>query len=241
MTQGKSRRRMAHRSAFVLAAAVAAPGAFALDQVFVDHFNNGVVENSDAVTGFWTQRNSGGGSAGTETAGTGPLQLTAGGSQYPHGQIASAVQSSFNFFHTPIVLQASGLNFTSSTNSLNKGILRFVLSSQTLGGNDESEYTCDDAIALRLESGNGTPGQHSFALGIKENYPLHNTEYDGYWLVNPIINGSATLPGPIRGFTLAWSPKFYDLSITHDASDSDSTPATDRFTGGVDASMSHWH
>ena len=71
-------RRLTHRSAFVLAAAVAAPGALALDQVFVDHFNNGVVENSDAVNGFWTQRNSGGTSAGSETAGTGPLQLTAG-------------------------------------------------------------------------------------------------------------------------------------------------------------------
>ena len=47
------RRRMTQRMAFALAAAVAAPCAFALDQVFVDHFNNGVVENSDSVTGFW--------------------------------------------------------------------------------------------------------------------------------------------------------------------------------------------
>src|SRR5437016_3258874 len=127
----KTRRQIAQRSAFALAAAVAAPSALALDPVFVDHFNNGVVENSDSVTGFWTQRNSGSASVAAEP-GSGPLQLTAGGSQYPHGQIASAVQSNFNFFHTPIVLQASGLNFTSTTNSLNKGILRFVLSSQTL-------------------------------------------------------------------------------------------------------------
>jgi hypothetical protein len=240
MTNRAFRRQTIFRSAFVFAAAVAAQNAMALDPVFVDHFNNGVVENSDASAGFWTQRNSGGSSTAVEPA-AGPLQLTAGGSQFPHGQLSSAVQSSFNFFHTPIVLQASGLNFTSPTGSLNKGILRFVLSSQALGGNDESEYTSDDAIALRLESGNGTPGQYSFALGIKENYPLHNSEYDGFWLVNPIINGSATLPGPIRGFTMAWSPKFYDLSITHDASPTDATQVTDRFTGGVDEFMANWH
>src|SRR5262249_29249545 len=141
----------------------------------------------------------------------------------------------------------SGLNFTGT---LNKGILRFDLTSRALQapapppappGTDDSEYWADDSIALRLESGNGTPGQYNIALGIKENYPQHNTEYDGYWLVNPFVNGSATLSGPIRSFTLAWSPKFYDLSITHDTSASDTTPVTTRFTGGVDEFMASWH
>src|SRR5262245_12397696 len=124
MIHANTRRLFPHRSAFALAVVLAAPSAFALDPVFVDHFNNGVVENSDSVTGFWAQRNSGSASVAAES-GSGPLQLTAGGAAYPHGQIVSGVQSSFNFFRTPIVLQASGLNFTSPTGSLNKGILRF--------------------------------------------------------------------------------------------------------------------
>src|SRR5262245_44061407 len=124
MIYRKSRRFLPRQAAFAVAAAVAAPSAFALDQVFVDHFNNGVVENSDTVNGFWTQRNSGSASMASESA-TGPLLLTAGGSAYPHGQIASAVQSYFNFFRTPLVISAAGINFTSPTGSLNKGILRF--------------------------------------------------------------------------------------------------------------------
>src|SRR5438045_97797 len=103
---------------------IGATSAFAADVVFVDHFNNGSAGDSDTQTSFWTPRNSGGLSSAAEPA-AGPLQLTAGGSQYPHGQIASATQSMFNFFHTPLVISASGLNFTSPTNSLNKAILRF--------------------------------------------------------------------------------------------------------------------
>lgn len=224
------------------------PAARSADLVFVDSFQNNIVEDSDTEPAFWTPRLSGSLSATGETGGA--LRLTAGGSAYPHGQIASLVQSRFNFFRAPIVIQASDINFTSPTNSLNKGILRFSLSSRTLfetapvppapPGADDSEYWADDVLAFRIESGNNAPGQYSVALGIKENYPAHNSEYDGFWLFNPLTNSGATLPGPVRSFVLAYSPKFWNLAITHDTSPTDPTPVTVNHTGGVDQFMSNW-
>src|SRR3954470_25057835 len=74
-----------HRTLAVLLASIAGIGATtaarAADTVFVDHFKNGSVTDSDATANFWTPRNSGGQSNAAETVG-GPLQLTAGGSQY---------------------------------------------------------------------------------------------------------------------------------------------------------------
>lgn len=222
----------------------------AADPVLIDGFNNGIVTDSDSVPGFWNPRLSGSLSAATETGGS--LRLNAGGSTYPHGQIASPVQSSFNFFRTPIIIQGSGLNFTSPTGSLNKSIFRTYLSSRAIldaapvppapGPNfDDSEYWADDVLALRIESGNNTPGQYNVALGIKQNYPAHNTEYDGYWLFNPFQNPEAVLPGPVRSFTLAYGAKFWDLTLTHDTSPTDPTPVTQHFTGSVDQLMSNWH
>lgn len=213
-----------------------------LDPVFHDSFANGSPENSDTVPGFWTQRNSGGLSAVNEGVG-GPVQVTAGGSQYPHGQLVSAVQNDFNFFRTPITISGSGINFTSSTNSLNKSILRFSLSSQTLDSNDQSEYTSDDAIALRIESGNNTPGQYAMALGIKQNQPNKNSEYDGYQLLNPggpLGSPPTVFGGPIRSFSLTWSPQFFNIKVTHDTSPTDTTPQTFQWVAPLDQLMVNW-
>ena len=233
----------------VLAVPFVAAPALAVDPVFVDNFNNGIVEDSDSTPAFWAQRNSGSISSAVESGGQ--LSLTAGGSQYPHGQVASLVQPNFNFFRTPIVVQGTGLNFTSPTSSLNKGIFRLSLASRTIFPEapvppapapaiDDSEYWADDVLALRIESGNNTPGQYQVALGIKENYPVHNSEYDGFWLFNPINNAGANFPGPIRSFRLAYSPLFWNLSIVHDTSPSDPTPVTKNFTGAVDQFIGAW-
>jgi hypothetical protein len=233
-------RRLNRQSVCLIAtiAAVSLP-VLASETVLQDNFANGVVENSNTTTNYWTQRSSGALSAVNEPVG-GPLQITAGGSQYPHGQIVTDVQHDFNFFRTPITISASGINFTSSTGSLNKSILRFSLSSQTLTNNDQSEYGCDDAIALRLESGNNTPGQYAMALGIKENYPNHNSEYDGYQLLNPGKNADTSFSGPIRSFQLTWSPQFFNIKVTHDTSPTNTTPQTFEYVGPLDQQMANW-
>lgn len=223
--------------------------ALAVEPVFVDNFANGIVEDSDTQPAFWSQRLSGSISAAAESGGA--MRLTAGGSQFPHGQIASPVQSNFNFFRAPIVVEGSGLNFTSSTNSLNKGIFRMSMLSRTLfleapqppapaPAIDDSEYWADDVVALRIESGNNTPGQYQIALGVKENYPVHNSEYDGFQLFNPGNNPGANFSGPIRNFRLVYSPKFWNLTVTHDTSPTNTTPVTATFTGGVDQFMVNW-
>ncbi|HRK29637.1 MAG TPA: PEP-CTERM sorting domain-containing protein [Tepidisphaeraceae bacterium] len=234
-------------------AALAVPfvstAALAVDPVLVDNFANGIVTDTDTIPGYWIPRLSGGISTANEAGGT--MQLTAGGSQFPHGQIAGPVDSNINFFRAPVVVEGSGLNFTSPTNSLNKGIFRMSLISRALfdaaptppapaAGIDDSEYWADDAFALRIESGGSTPGQYSVAMGIKENYPMHNTEYDGFQLFNPGNNSGATLPGPVRSFRLTYGAKFWDLRLTHDTSPTNSTPVTVQFTGAVDQFLLNW-
>src|SRR5437588_23281 len=96
----------------ILFAAVAASSARAAISVFVDHFNNGSVANSDTIPNFWTTIID---AAGTLTEGNGgSLSLAAkgtGAGQYPFTQISSPLQNSFNFFRSPLVLQASGLGY----------------------------------------------------------------------------------------------------------------------------------
>ena len=97
------------------------------NRVFTDRFKNGAVANSDSVSGYWTPRNSSASSTVVETTNE-PLKLKAAGSGYPHAQVTSAVRSDLNFFDAPITLEATGIGFSSPTNSYSKSILRFVLS-----------------------------------------------------------------------------------------------------------------
>jgi hypothetical protein len=230
------------RTTFVLLAAIVGPAsvASAADLVFQDHFNNGSPTDSDTTPGFWTTRLSGSTSTAVEPVG-GPLALTAGGSQFPHAQLASNTQAMFNFFHTPILIQASGLNFNLNGGApSSQALFRLALSSRTLVNNDDSEYLCDDAFALRIESPTSGTGPN-FAMGVKENYPMHNTEYDGFWLVNPLNNFGAVFPGAIRGFSLLLGPRFYDLTISYDTSPSDPTQQTRHFAGSLDMFLNNWH
>jgi beta-glucanase (GH16 family) len=213
-------------------------------RVFTDNFKNGAVADSDSVAGFWTQRNQGSGGGVTsnvsETAVVNaddayvaqPLSLTAGGAGFPHAQIASSVRSEFNLFRNPVAIEATGIGFSSTSNSttvntIGKSILRFVLSSQTLTANTQSEYTSSDALALRIEGGN------LVALGYKVNAPNNNTEFN-----NNLV--SQTVSGPVRHVYLVCHGSFYFLQVEHDASNTDSTQVTSEFSGAMNLNLSDW-
>ena len=211
---------------------LAASGA---NRVFTDHFNNGNVANSNSATGFWTQRNQGTGSTVTETAAAEAaetLKLHAAGAGFPHAQVASAVRSEFNLFRTPVAIEASGIGFTSTShrdnlNTIDKSILRFVLTPQGLTANTQSEFTVPDALALRIE------GTNLVALGSKTNAPNSNTEYN-----NNLVN--QVMPGPVRRVYLVAHGSFYLLQVEHDVSNTDSTQTTTEFTGPVTLNMADW-
>ena len=206
-------------------------------RVFTDNFNNGSVANSDSTIGFWSQRNLGASSMVTEgTAAPAnaaePLKLTAVGAGYPHAQIVSGVRSEFNFFRDPVAIEATGIGFSSTSNSttvntIGKSILRLVLSSQTLASGSESEYTSSDALALRIEGGN------LVALGYKVNSPGANTEYN-----NNLI--SQTVSGPVRHVYLVCHGSFYFLQVEHDVSSTDSTQVTSEFSGAMNLNLADW-
>src|SRR5213592_3793614 len=119
----------ARKVSAILFASTAVTCARADVTVFTDHFNNGSVANSDTQTSFWSTLVSGTGTATEGTGGTGSLLLNvtgaSGGNQFPFTEIASPLQNSFNFFHAPIVIQASGLNY--GANSDNSSLTQFTL------------------------------------------------------------------------------------------------------------------
>src|SRR5687768_6595111 len=116
------------------------------NRVFTDRFKNANVADSDSHAGFWSQRNLGNSTVTENTID--PLKLTAAGAGFPHAQVVSGVRPELNFFESPIRIEATGIGFSSPTNSYAKSILRFSLSSQTLASGTESEYTAQDALAL---------------------------------------------------------------------------------------------
>jgi len=196
------------------------------DRVFTDRFNNGQVANADSQTGFWTQRSQGVSTVAESTAE--PLKLTAAGGGYPHAQIASGVRSEFNLFESPIEIEATGIDFTSSTNSYNKAFLRFALSSETLTQGTQSEYTSEDAFSLRIGA------DQSVALGYKVNAPNVNTEFEATNLLNQ------TVSGPVRRVTMVVNPTFYKLTIEHDLSLADGTPTVTEFSGNFSINLNDW-
>src|SRR5437763_1075364 len=138
--------------------------------VLVDHFNNGSVSNSDSQAAFWNVLVSGAGTATEGTAGTGSLLLraasTGGANSFPYTEIASPLQSSFNFFHAPIVIQASGLNYGANTNPTS--LTQFTLTSEALNNaGPDTEYPAEDAISLWIANPNNSNGQ--VLLGLKLN------------------------------------------------------------------------
>src|SRR5437667_3760115 len=128
--------------------------------------------------------------------------MNAVGAGYPHGQLTSAVRSEFNFFNSPIRIQADGIAFNSTSNSYGKSILRCVLSSQALPTGNDSEYTMDDAFSLRLG------GDNSVVLGYKLNSPNTNSEFN-----TNLLNTSVS--GPVRNFTLTLSLSSFTRAAEH--------------------------
>jgi beta-glucanase (GH16 family) len=199
--------------------------ASAPNRVFTDRFKNGSIADSDSHAGFWAQRNQG---TSTITENTvDPLKLRAAGAGFPHAQVVSAVRGEFNFFESPITIEATGIGFHSTTNSYTKSILRFALSSQTLASGAESEFTAEDALALRIQ------GDNRVTLGFKLDAPNANTEFNQN-LVNQLLSG------PVRNIKLTVHPTFYELVVGHDVSETDSTQTTDTFTGSASIPLEAW-
>jgi beta-glucanase (GH16 family) len=206
-------------------------------RVVTDTFRNGNVANTDAVTSFWTQRSQGAGSSITESNAppdyaAEPLKLRAGGAGFPHAQIASGVRSEFNFFRTPLAIEAHGIGFSSTSNSttvntIGKSILRFSLSSSTLSSGAESEYTVADALSLRIE------GTNLVALGYKVNAQNANSEYNTNLL-------GQTVAGPVRSVKLVVHGSFYQLQVGHDVSETDSAQTTSNFSGPLTLNLADW-
>jgi beta-glucanase (GH16 family) len=208
-------------------------------RVITDTFRNGSVANSDAITNLWSERSQGSGSAVTDTAPNvdepgldEPLKLRAAGAGFPHAQIATGVRSEFNFFKTPVAIEAAGIGFSSTSNSttvntISKSILRFSLSSSTLGNGTQSEYTVADALSLRIE------GTNLVAFGYKVNSPNANSEYNVNFLSQPVS-------GPVRAIKMIVHGSFYRLDVVHDVSDSDSTQTTSNFSGALSLNLADW-
>ncbi|HRK29636.1 MAG TPA: family 16 glycosylhydrolase [Tepidisphaeraceae bacterium] len=196
------------------------------DRVFTDRFNNASVPNADSINGFWTQRSQGNSSVNESTAE--PLKLNAGGGGYPHAQIVSAVRSEFNMFESPIEIEATGIDFVSSSNSYNKALLRFSLSSEGLTTNSQSEYTSEDALALRIDA------NQTISLGYKVNAPNTNTEFEGTNVLTQSVSG------PVRRVNLIVNPTFYTLKVEHDLSLEDGTPVTAEFSGSLNINLNDW-
>ena len=199
--------------------------ASAANRVFTDRFKNASVADSDAHGGFWAQRNQGGSTVTENTID--PLKLRAAGAGFPHAQVASGVRSEFNFFESPITIEATGIGFHSTTNSYAKSILRLALSSQTLTSGAESEFTAEDALALRIQ------GDNRVVLGFKLDAPNANSEFNQN-LVNQLVSG------PVRNVKLTLHPTFYELIVGHDLSETDSTQTSDTFTGSASIPLEAW-
>src|SRR5262245_9544884 len=141
----------AQKISAMLFAAAAVTCARADVPVFIDHFNNGSVANSDTQPAFWNTLISGGGTATEGSYGIGSLLLNvtgaSGGNQFPFTEIASPLQNSFNFFHAPLVMQASGLNYGASRD--NSSLTQFTITSQALSNaGPNTEFPAQDGIAL---------------------------------------------------------------------------------------------
>ena len=230
----------ARKISAVLFAASAVISARADVPVFIDHFNNGSVAASDTQPAFWNTLVSGTGTATEGTGAGGSLLLNVtgatAGNQFPFTEIASPLQSSFNFFHAPIVIQASGLNYGPNTNPTS--LTQFTLTTQALSNaGPNTEYPAQDAISLWVANPNNTNGQ--ILLGLKEDSPNASSAFDRFQALGPVGRDTNGFPityngGQVHGIKLVISPTFYTLAVTHDASNTDSTQVTDNYNGGLD-------
>lgn len=211
-------------------------------QIFVDNFNNGVIEDSDTRPGFWNAANNSGAPLYTETAGINRLTLrsqrVSGGDNFPYTEIASPLLNEFNFFRSPITLSASGLGYASGDSI--DALTQFTLTSQALGGSAPTEYQAQDAISLwvtnRTSTNNGS-GVGTLVFGLKQDAPNRSTAFEGYPLIGPggnVVRPALSFPGQIRSFRLVLAPTFFDLLVTRDTSTSNPTPVTERYSAGLD-------
>ncbi len=219
---------------YALSAAAAVTPSAVRAQTFVDHFNNGIVTDSDTTPGFWNVVIDQTGTA-VEPVG-GPLTLTASGAsaadEYPYTSIASATQGAFNFFSAPVVLSVSGLGYKAGSSTV--GLTQFTFTSQGLSSNGPlTEYEAQSAVTVWISALGNTNGQ--VLMGLKEDYPNASTAFDAYPIIGPIGNqyGKQTLTGQVRSFELILGATFYELIVSHDTSTTNATQVTNVYSGGL--------
>jgi dockerin type I repeat protein len=233
-------KRTAHRAAkaaAVLFSATAITCARADVTVFTDHFNNGNVANSDSQTNFWSTLVSGGGTATEGTGGAGSLLLNVTGAssnnRFPFTEIASPLQSSFNFFRAPMVIQASGLNYGAGTDPTS--LTQFTITTQALSNaGPNTEFPASDAISLWVANPDNVNGQ--ILLGLKQDSPNASSAFDRFQAIGPVgrDTGPVFYGAQVRAIKLVIGPTFYSLQVSHDSSPSDPTQVLSTFSGGLD-------
>lgn len=215
----EKRARIIAAASTVSACLLLANWAAAQQQVFVDHFSNGSITDSDTIPGFWQQIPNDL-STVTEPVG-GPEMLTAqstgaAGDNYPFAELsATSLQSSFNFFQQPIILSVANMSY--SANSVANSLTEFNFGSQLTvqGGTIQTEFNEPSDFSLEICPTNGPNGQ--IIMGEKANYPNSSTPWDSYQLIGPIghvTSGAQTLGSQVTGFTLVLDSQFYDLTVT---------------------------
>lgn len=169
--------------------------------VFVDNFDNSVVADSDANTGFWTTYKSNPSCLISEnTAGSSDLEMTATGgtgSDQAKAAIYSQLNSTFSIGTQKLQFSARGLAIGGSGGNTYDRSLRFSLNDSA--GSDG--YPAADAWVMNIF------GNNKVKLGWKTGAPNSDP------FAHLIFDVTITTIGNITGFDLTLDNTTYDLKI----------------------------
>jgi hypothetical protein len=187
--------------------------------IFQDNFNNGIIANSDTITGYWTNApgavwthsESGGFFSGSTPTSTGTA----------HTEIYGAMDSSIGFFSQEktysVRLDADGLNGAATGKTL-----RFSL----MSGNQT--FTADDSISLAILNSN------VIRMGAAQNEGTATPSASPEALGNLLALTTLTSTNPITGFDLTLNSTSYSLTMLQ------SGVATQTFSGNHNLSLANW-
>lgn len=127
-------------------------------QIFVDDFDNGVLENatsfpSGSPTGFWTYTDTSNLDSTEAVGGPAVLNARSGNTNTITARLQSGVQSAFDFLSNPLTFTGDVSVSADSTTSLNNTGGRFMVSSAT-----GSPGEIDDLLLFQLNVGSGNNG-----------------------------------------------------------------------------------
>lgn len=160
---------------------------------FEDHFENGVLANSDTIVDAWTNINSGTGGLLTESSNRLNFSLTAA-NQFRYMQ--TSVSPAMNFYSEPVTYSLNGVNFTTPSSASTEYFLNMFVgvdgTAAGLGGNS-------DGIWVRARADGAI-----YAIGKKNggsNYNLIDPQL-GAWS-GTLTALSLTMNG--ENFTINWT------------------------------------